>query len=446
MPENYRFGGGAAETIIDPFVLIAMFIAIGMTLFLPRKRAVIPLLLISLLTPYGQTMVVGGIHLYVGRIVLVFACGRLFAEYCVMKRGVFLGGFNPIDKAFVLWSVCHATAFILLHQQGAAVVNQFGNIIDCLGGYFVLRFMIQEQEGLQNAIMALCFVAVIAGLSMVGEQLTHTNLFGFIGGQVSPQIREDRIRSVGPFAHPILAGVYGGTVLPLFLWFWWASKRRIAATFGVVAAILMVITSASSTPVMACGAGVFGLCLWSLRKRMRAIRWIAVAAILGLALVMKAPVWFLIARLELIGGSSGYHRAQLVDQFVNRWQEWWLLGTDNNQEWGWFLWDAQNQFVCEGLTGGIIALFFFVLIVSRSFGLLGKARKAIEFDREQEWLIWTLGSVLFAHCVAFWGSNYFDQIRIWWFGTLAMIVAITSAALAEEQLPIEPESALLPTP
>jgi hypothetical protein len=50
---------------------------------------------------------------------------------------------------------------------------------------------------------------------------------------------------------------------------------------------------------------------------------------------MKAPVWFLIARIDLAGGSSGYHRAMLIDTFLRHFGDWWLLGTKDAFSWGW---------------------------------------------------------------------------------------------------------------
>ena len=54
-----------------------------------------------------------------------------------------------------------------------------------------------------------------------------------------------------------------------------------------------------------------GLGLWPLRKRMRLVRWAVALTLVTLHLVMKAPVWALIARVDLTGSSSGYHRYML---------------------------------------------------------------------------------------------------------------------------------------
>jgi hypothetical protein len=48
------------------------------------------------------------------------------------------------------------------------------------------------------------------------------------------------------------------------------------------------------------------------------IRWGMAAGLVSLQLVMNAPVWALIERVNLTGSNSSYHRYQLVDQLIQR--------------------------------------------------------------------------------------------------------------------------------
>ena len=61
--------------------------------------------------------------------------------------------------------------------------------------------------------------------------------------------------------------------------------------------------------------------------------------------------------------------------------------------------------------------------------MIGLARREVEGKKAQEWFMWLLGAVLVSHAVAFFGANYFDQIRIWWFAFLAMIPAATAVVV-----------------
>jgi hypothetical protein len=151
---------------------------------------------------------------------------------------------------------------------------------------------------------------------------------------------------------------------------------------------------------------------------------------------MKAPVWMLIARVDLTGSSSGYHRAELVDQFINHFSDWWLIGTKDTINWGEDIWDAQNEYVSVGETGGLLAFIFFIAMISRVCARIGNARKRCE-NREQEWFVWFFGAALFSNLVAFFGVNYFDQSKVGWFLLLAMISAATGPILANKRPPQE---------
>ena len=205
------------------------------------------------------------------------------------------------------------------------------------------------------------------------------------------------------------------------------------AVVGVAAATVMTIATQTSTSLLTYAAGIGAVFLWPLRKKMKMVRTGLVAVLVGLHLVMKAPVWFLIARIDLTGSSSSYHRAELIDQFVNHFSSWWLIGTKDAATWGWDMWDAQNMYVSVGEAGELAALVFYILVISRSFAELGDARKRAR-TKKQEWFIWFLGAAMFANVVAFFGVNYFDQSRVAWFALVAMICActlpITKQALA----------------
>ena len=167
------------------------------------------------------------------------------------------------------------------------------------------------------------------------------------------------------------------------------------------------------------------VCMWPLRKRMREIRWTMVIALLGLAMVMKAPIWYLLARIDFAGGSSGWERAYLIDMFTRHFGDWWLAGTRTNANWGWVMWDQANQFVSEGETGGLVAFTCFIAMIVICFQKVGSARKLVEGNRRQEWLYWFLGTAMFAQVLAFIGVDYFDDSKFVWYALLAIFPAAT---------------------
>ena len=429
-PQNIRFGGGLSETLLHPAVAVALVIVILLMFLLPRKYVIAPFLLTVLLFPLGQVLVVGGVHFTYLRIVTLFGLGRWATAGHSWKKGSFPGGFNSIDITFALWALSFALAFSLLYMETQALINRVGFLLDALGGYFLLRCLVRDTEDVRRVIKLFVVISAVVAIAMINEQLTKQNIFGLLGGIRSvPEIRSGEVRSQGVFQHSLLAGSVGATLLPLFVWLWNDRKARIGASVGIISSTVMVVASSCSTPVLSYAAAVFALCFWPLRKWMRTFRWGILLTLVGLHLVMKAPVWALISRVDLTGSSSSYQRFLLVDNFFRHIGDWWLLGTKNYNNWGWDMWDLSNQFVLFGLRGGLATVVFFIAMISRSFGRLGRASKRVEGDRKQEWFLWCLGAALFAHVVAYFGVGYDEQVQIEWFTLLAIISAVTFEAM-----------------
>lgn len=444
MPDTPAFGGGATATILHPAVLVALILILLSVLVLPRKYVIVPILLGIFLIPLGQQVYAFGVHWLVGRIIFLCCLLRVLVIKLSSKKPLFAGGFNGIDSAFIGCVICQSIAVVLLFMQMPALTNQMGFLIDFLGAYCVLRVVIQDEADIYRAIKCLAVIVVILGIVMVREQQTLQNPFGILGGvPLNSEVRDGKIRSRAVFQHPLTAGAFGGTLVPLFLLLWKRRKSKLIAAGGLVGCTAMTLCANSSTPLLAYSAGLFALCLWPLRRRLRTIRWALVILLISLHLVMKAPVWMLIARVDLTGSSGGYHRAQLVDLFIRHFSDWWLIGTKDTADWGFDIWDAQNEYVNVGETGGLLAFILFITMISRTCAQIGNARKLCE-DRRQEWFVWFFGAALFSNLVAFFGVNYFDQSKVSWFLLLAMISAATAPILAKKTFPKKAESSAEP--
>jgi hypothetical protein len=445
-PDAFKFGGGANDSMLHPAVLVAMLIAIVLMLALHRKYVMIPLLAMTFLVPGGQQVYVLGMHVFVLRILILVGCARMLWTRRSLPGGMLPGGFKALDNAFLWWAIVRALTFVLLYLDPGAVVNRFGFLWDALGGYFLLRYLIRDQNDVNRVLKCLAVLSAILGVCMINEQHTRHNVFGVLGGvrEVS-EIRDGRIRSQAAFQHPLLAGAFGGTLFPLFVLLWKYGRAKLLASVGFIACVVMVVTSATSTSLLALGAGIFGLLFWPFRERMRVVRWAIVLGLVALQLVMHAPVWYVIARVDLAGGSSSYHRAVLIDYFVRHFGDWWLLGTKSNADWGADMWDTCNQYVQEGEEGGLATLVAFLAMLVISFRWIGKARRSVRGNRSQEFYYWIFGAALFSHIVGFFGISYFDQTRMAWFALLAMISATTLAQMHKPAV-LRPAASLTPEP
>jgi hypothetical protein len=429
-PDHIRFGGGATATLLHPVVAVWMLIAIVMILTVQRKNAIVPFLLSVLTIPIGQVVLVGGVHFTMMRILILVGLVRAACSKASSSGRWFATGFNPIDQVVVLWTV---SAFIVISIQwmnAPMLIASLGNFLDALGGYLVVRSFIDDGEALRRTIKVFAVICAIHGVCMINEQITGVNVFNLIGGVNTPvetTIRDGQLRSSGVMG-PLGEGVFAGVLMPLFLWLWTEGKSRMAAYTGLAGATAMLITTHASTPWMSVGAGLLGLSFWPLRKRMRIIRWGLVFMLVALHLVMKAPVWHLISRVDLTGSSSSYHRYTLVNQTIRHFSDWWLLGYKYYDHWDWDMWDTSNLFVAAALTGGLVTLVLVIAVFSRSFGAIGTARKRVSGDRRREWLLWCLGSALFACIVSCFGIAFLYQSQMLLFALPAFISVATFEA------------------
>ncbi len=335
-PMNYEFGGGVNHTIMHPAVMVATVVTILLMFVLPRKYVIIPFLLCVFLVPRGQQLYVAGMHWYVALRILMLAGLVLLAR----SKFQVAGGLNGIDKAFILWAVCRGVCQMLLFPQRGMVIYQAAFWLEALGGYFLLRYLIQDEEDIARAAKTLAVLAVILGACMLNEHIHHVNVFGYLGGApITPKVRDGLVRAQAIFGYPILAGCFGATLAPLFFWLWKSGRAKVLAAAGIGGSMLMALMSISSTPLFAYLAGVGALFLWPIRRSMRAVRWGIVLTLVALTVVMREPVWwFVIAHTKVIRFSEGYHRALLLDNFFMHIRDWWLIGTNQNEQLGiWYV-------------------------------------------------------------------------------------------------------------
>lgn len=436
MPD--RFGGGG-ETYVHPIVAIAMVVVFVAMFAVNRRKVIVPFLAASFLIPMDQVLVVGPFHFQMLRLLVMFGCIRIAIVKFSSGLPVFPGGFKAIDKVVTLWAVMTAIDVVLLWKDSAALINQLGLLYTVLGIYVVLRCFIRDREEVELAIRTFAWIAILMGIMMSLERITGRNPYVILGGprawtRAALMNRDGKFRATGSFQHPILAGAFGSVLIPLFI----AIKKRYGKTavFGIIGATVMVIASNSSTPLSAYGAGLFAFAFWKWRDRMRPIRWAVLLGLITLHLVMKAPVWALIARIDFTGGSSSYHRFMLVDQCIRHFGDWWLVGTKNFADWGWDMWDLANQYVAIADTSGLIPLALFIAMIVYGFKFLGRARNAIVGDKRSEFFLWSLGAALFANLIAFMGISYYDQTMVVWYALLAMISAASLTVTQGETPPL----------
>ncbi|HEY6937176.1 MAG TPA: hypothetical protein VI424_08500 [Terriglobales bacterium] len=415
---------------VHPVVLCAVLAAGVLILLLPRRYVVVPLLAASILIPFDQVVLIGPLHWTMLRVLVLLGWVRVLAG-ALSRQRLLSNGLNAVDKTLVLWAGISAFNIVLLWRSSAALINQLGALYNALGIYFLLRCLIRDEEDAQRAMRTLTTLGVVVAGIMLLEQAGGEKLYATLRGGLQESDnalwgRLGALRAVAGFGNPVSAGVFGATLMPLSVALWWKGHKTAAAA-GFCAASVIVICSLSSTPVLAYTAALLGLCLWPMRRHLPLLRWSTVIALLGLQLVMNAPVWALIQRAGVIGGSSGYHRYILVERFFRHFGDWWLLGARNAGDWGYLSYDIANQYVGIGESAGLVAFILFIAIIVYAFKYLGRARQA-RSDFADRLFVWAISCALLAHVVAFFGLSYFDQLIVAWYALLAIISAVAVPA------------------
>ena len=421
-PQNIRFGGGAAETMLSPLVAVWMLIAIVLILAFPRKKAITPFLLAVFTIPIGQVVVLGGLHFTVLRILILAGLARVATFRGSSSGGKFPGGFNAVDRMVVLWTVSALIILSLQWMDMQALIHNLGDFLDALGGYMVVRFLIPDGEAIRRTIKVLAVICAIQGACMINEQITHVNVFGLLGGTwAGVTVRDGKIRSEGVMGC-IPAGVFAG------------------ASIAVVSLAVDKTKVPDSSLRRTCrrhrhgdhverehvvdgrwrerrGAGLLasaqadaarslGICAHSggaapgdesagvVADRPRGPDWV---------LFERPPLllwWTTASGISATGGSSDTGITTIGD------------GTCGI---------PATSLLTLPLKGGLLTLVCYIAIFSRSFGAIGTARKQVNRDRAQEWLLWCLGADLFANVVASFGINYSGPLLMSLFPLLACI-------------------------
>jgi hypothetical protein len=402
-----------------------------------RQYCLYPFILGTILIPISQVIVVMGFHWQAERIIIMTAGLRCLAGRFSVPKSWSIPMLTAIDKRFLLWVLSNCVVFTLQWGEIGALTNRLGFAFTSVGTYLVLRILIRDNHDVDRAITALAIAALLCGCVMLAEQATGRNFITAVTGQTDiVTSRDGKLRAQASFAHPLLAGAFGAALLPVFVGLWWKRRDRVLVpTLGIVGGLLMAVASMSSTSLMDVLIATLCLGLWPLRRHMRRLRWILLTCLVATHLVMKAPVWALIARIDLMGGSSGYHRYMLVDQAIRHFGEWWLVGTRTQSLWGWDMWDSIDWYVNEATNGGALTLGLFVSVLVYGFKRIGNARRVADTtgDRPKERFIWALGAALFTNALSFLGISYFDQSFIMWCAFLVIVSTATEPSGGLEQ-------------
>ena len=418
--------------LMSPIFVLLCLVLLAAQFTLPRRYAFAPLL-VAVCHFQNVAVIQVGVTFSVAKLVIL--AGLIRATY---ERRIVLSSRQSLDVLVVGW-MCWAVLSGFFHsaRDYNPITIRLSLAYDAFGAYLYARSYLRNQSDFLRFIKCLALVVIPLAALLLLEKASARNFYGAIAGGIHEvEVRGGRLRAMGPFLHSILAGTFGATVFLLLVPLR-SSNPRLAAA-GAAACGTIVFSSASSGPIMTLLSGLMALALWRFRKSVRWIRMVVLFAIVALHLIMEAPVWYLMARIDLAGGSTGWHRAELITAALKYIDEWWLVGTDYTRHWiaygvGWSSdqTDLTNDYLSMGVWGGLPLMLLFIAVLMKAFKLLGqRIHELRRTGNRAEFVLWCVGSSLFAHCVTFLSIAYFDQSRIAFWMVIGAVPGLCAATFS----------------
>lgn len=435
---------------MNPIGITILLFLVVVVISAPRKWALLAMMAGVLYLTEGQELQVAGFNLFAMRFLELAAFGRI-----LLRRELSFLVFNRVDRAFVL--LYSFTTIVFLLRSGEGQAYQVGLAVDAFLCYFTFRALVRDLEEwrwfLRAFLILLGPYVVLVGL----ERVTGHNMFASMGGVADGTwLREGKVRCWGSFRHPSLLGTLGAAFAPLYIGLAFSRADRRNAFIGIGLCLAVIGLTNSGGPIGALAAGMAAWLLWRVRTRMHLVRRIMACSIVLLAMVMKAPIWYIIMHVSDITGGDGWHRAYLMDMAYQHLHQWWFDGMPIAGTHDWFPYnlpgtevaDITNQFVSFGIQAGVGAIVLCILLLTRAFSDLGRAlsaaRASLGEQNDVEPMLWGLGAVLTTHIVNWFGITYFDQTYVIWFMQLAVVSTLSELVIksASEPEPSQTDEAL----
>jgi len=412
-----------------------MFLLVDAVLLLivSRRWASLPLLVGACYIPAYLSIDLGPLHFTAIRVLVAFGMVRM-----MIRQEFPADKINSIDRAVIAWAIWLLASSFFHKDIGSTLIFRLGLVYDACGIYVLIRSFCRDAEEFTGVCQLIAILLVPLALEMLNEKLTVHNLFSILGGSEAPEIREGKVRAFGPFGHAILAGTAGAVCLPMMIGLW--NLHRKIAVVGIIACFIIILSSASSGPILTAMAGCFALFMWRYRHLIPILqRWV-IPGYIALDVYMKDPAYFIIARIDLAGGSTSWYRCRLIQSAIEHLSEWWLTGTDYTRHWMWVVvsWspdhtDITSHYIQMGVLGGLPLLLLFIYVLVQGFNGITKALQD-EFNNppNSRFMIWTLGASLFAHTATFVSVSYFDQSFVFLYLTLAAISSMVAVSIKNQ--------------
>jgi hypothetical protein len=400
----------------------------------PRRWAVLGLMAGVFSLTQGHAVEIFGLSIWPIRFLEAAALARV-----LLRKELVWSRMTRIDWTLLL--LYNYSGLVWVLRSSNVTPHMFASALDPTVCYLALRALVRSLDDIRWFLNAFVVLLIPFTALVIVERVTGQPAFGMVGATGLLLLRNGVPRCMGTFRHAILLGSVAAAFLALYIGLSLSASRRRTAALGGALCLVLVWLSNSGGPLISAGAALTGWALWMVRDRMFLTRRTLVAVVLLLLVFMKAPIWYLPAKVSGLIGGGGYHRSMLMDRAWQDMDRWWLVGMDMKDTIGWIPYydeyiggaDITNQFIALALRGGLPAIIIFIVLLTFMFKGLGRALAVARASgsRQDEIVLWGLGVMVAVHVTSWLSIAYFDQSWAVWLMHAAAVSAAVRGAEAQ---------------
>ena len=286
-------------------------------------------LLYLLLLPEQFNPTISGFYLPPYRVFLIGV--TLYLMSGALQRKI---AFNWPDVLILLGAAwIWLAAYMTSGSITTAMIMGGSHTVDIALGYFLARMTIQSARDFRLFLVLIAPGLVFISAIVVIESLTQTLILQPLASSLTGlpsrirwEVRLGLLRGVGPFAHPIHAGIFLGSFLPLYLL---SGLRGWPKAIGIVASFGGVLSMSSAAMLAILVGGALSIYNW-LTDRIANLTWrlflfLTGLLYVGIELTSKSGFYTLLVRYASLNTGSAYNRILI-----------WQFGTENIARHPWF--------------------------------------------------------------------------------------------------------------
>ncbi|TNE33770.1 MAG: hypothetical protein EP350_03405 [Alphaproteobacteria bacterium] len=398
------------------------------------------IMLYSACLPQEVRLVVGGLSIYPYRMAafafLPWLLNRLF------RAQIRLNAIDAIVLAGALWM---QMSFIVFYGATEGLIRGGALLIDILPPFFVARICARSPLDFRRAIVMAVPVLIFVGVGMVVESVSGQALIRpWAASQFGPlssyengmevglfdgtfDYRLGMLRAAGPFPHPILAGLFLASFVPLILQ---GGVKRWPLYFGISAGLCAVF-SISSAAWLSLILAIVLVAYDRIQQKVEILNWRGALVaggivLIGLQAASQSGLISVLIRFTLNPGTA-YYRKMIWDfgiRSVER-NPWFGIGYTDFERAAWMTNSIDNHWLLLAIRHGFLPSVLFLAVCGiLIFRLSATSLSLAEPDRK---LFVGVAIAIFLLVLAGFTVAYVGGMHTWFFLLLGAATSVSFA-------------------